>query len=89
MSEVADWLSGKVDYSVATYPYVKSRPYSLRRLRESADRAYFGYMNTYSDSEFELLFRNSGFTCLKKDAWRDQRLFLFAKSKKQEAEVKG
>jgi polysaccharide pyruvyl transferase WcaK-like protein len=36
-----------------------------------------GWVNTYSEKEFEALFLSAGYSCLKRLQWRDQQIFCF------------
>jgi hypothetical protein len=74
---VVAWLSGHVRYCVASYAV--ARPTGLvRALAAGTRRTYYGYMNSYSETELVSLFHRGGFACLRTDSWNDQRLFLFA-----------
>lgn len=74
---VVSWLSGHVRYCVVSYAV--ARPAGLvRALAAGARRTYYGYMNSYSETDLVSLFHRSGFACLRTDNWNDQRLFLFA-----------
>jgi len=71
------WLSRQFRCCVASYAYARSSVGTPRRLLESVQRAYFGYMNTYSERELVALFQAHGLTCIRRDTWNSQRLFLF------------
>jgi len=71
------WLSQEVSFIGASYTCATTRPRTIRRAFESVHRAYYGYMNTFSEDEFIELFDRQAFTCALKDTWTDQRLFLF------------
>ena len=79
LSSLTQWLSLQVSSCVASYAYAESEPHTIRRLWERIQRARYGYMNAYTEEELVMLFRESGFVCIKKDTWESQRLFLFAK----------
>jgi hypothetical protein len=79
---VVDWLSTQVAYCVASYA-VSNRSSSLvSRIKDSYWRSYYGYMNSYAEGELIAIFLKSGFTCLRTETWRDQRIFLFESSRK-------
>lgn len=71
------WLSHQVQMCAASYAYATTRPKTIWRVFEHLHRAYYGYMNTYTKDDLADLFRRSGFRCVQKDTWNDQRLFLF------------
>jgi len=74
---LVEWLSGQVRYCVASYAV--ARPAGLMRaLTAGAQRTYYGYMNSYTETDLVSLFHQGGFACLRTDSWNDQRLFLFA-----------
>ena len=75
---VVAWLSDHVRYCVASYAVARPAG-AVRALKAGARRTYFGYMNSYSETDLVVLFRQGGFACLRTDSWNDQRLFLFAK----------
>ena len=77
---LVEWLSQQVSLCVASYDYATTRPETLRRALEVLHRAYNGYMSTYSEDELVELFNRWGFSCVQKDTWNDQRLFLFGKN---------
>jgi Methyltransferase domain len=75
---VVAWLSGHVRYCAASYAVAKPAG-PMRTIVARARRTYYGYMNSFSETDLVALFRRSGFACLRTDSWNDQRLFLFAK----------
>lgn len=83
---VAHWLSGQVAFCVVSYTCAKPSGWVLQRFREVLERAHFGYMNHYTQEELMLIFKSSGFSCLKKDEWRDQDLFLFEREELEDAQ---
>lgn len=74
---VIRWLSGQVGSCVASYEYASGKPRTPRRLVESLRRAYYGYMNIYTEAEFLAIFARCGFMCTRVETWRDTRLFHF------------
>jgi hypothetical protein len=77
---IAQWLSGQVAFCVVSYTCAKPSGTLLRWLKEVLRRTYFGYMNHYSEKEFLAIFRANGFSCVKKDEWHNQYLFLFERA---------
>lgn len=75
-----EWLEGQVTVCVLSYECMRSRPFSLRRIAEVFHRAYYGYVSYYTEKELLALFDRNGFACEKNETWRDQELFVFAKS---------
>ena len=76
--QVLGWLSGYVRYCVASYAI--AHPGGLvRNVAAGARRTYYGYMNSYRETDLVTVFHQAGFACLRTDTWNDQRLFLFAR----------
>jgi Methyltransferase domain len=74
---IAAWLSHQVRICVASYTCEVTAQGTPRRLLANLRRAYYHYLNTYSESEFVELFARCGFACIRVETWNDQRLFLF------------
>jgi hypothetical protein len=75
-----EWLASQVTVCIVSYECVRSKPFSLSRIAETFHRAYYGYVSYYAEDQLLALFARNGFTCEKVETWRDQRLFVFAKS---------
>lgn len=71
------WLSQQAPRCVASYAYATSTARTPQRALETLQRAYHGYMNTYSEGQLKALFGSHGYTCLRKETWDSQLLFLF------------
>ena len=80
LPSLVKWLSHQTQMCVASYDCVKTSPYSVRRIREVLRRAAHGYLSYYSEQDLIALFNACGFTCTETLDWRDQKLFVFAKS---------
>jgi hypothetical protein len=72
-----DWLNSQASFCVASYAYRHGVTRGPGRVKELLFRARFGYMNHYTEEELLTVFERAGFSCLSKDTWEDQRLFLF------------
>lgn len=75
-----DWLSSQVEFCVLSYECIKSKPYSPRRIFELLHRASHGYMSYLTEKQLIALFEENGFARSRTEAWRDQKLFVFAKA---------
>jgi hypothetical protein len=75
-----EWLASQVTVCIVSYECVRSKRFSLSRIAEVCHRAYHGYVSYYTEKQLLALFDGHGFACEKIETWRDQRLFVFAKS---------
>jgi len=77
------WLSQQVDSCIVSYECAESQPKTIKRVRETLKRLSFGWVNTFSESELEDLFIETGFVLNKKITWHtdegDERIFVFQK----------
>jgi hypothetical protein len=73
---VVAWLAPHVSACVASYAGVH-RGGLWNRLAVSANRTYYGYMNSYSEPELIAIFTRHGFRCVRTESWNDQRLYRF------------
>jgi hypothetical protein len=76
---IVAWLSTQVTVCVVSYDPVRSRRWTLRRLRERARRRSFGYMNDYGDHQLVEVFEQAGFTCVRTDRWQTQGLYVMVR----------
>lgn len=74
---IVAWLAAHVRYCAASYAVVQPAG-PMRTLAARTLRTYYGYMNSYTETDVVAVFRRGGFACLRSDSWKDQRLFLFA-----------
>jgi hypothetical protein len=81
LPSVVQWLSGQFVICVASYHAMPSRRRSLEWIRELFKRACNGYLSYYTEAQLIGLFEENGFICSKTETWKDQKLFLFIKSK--------
>lgn len=81
------WLSQQVDSCLVSYECAVSQSKTIKRVRETLKRLSFGWVNTFSESELEGLFLESGFVLTKKVTWHtdegDERIFVFQKHPQQ------
>ena len=77
LASMLDWLSGQVSICVASYAYARLSGNLFQRMGERVSRAYYGYMNCYTEDDLVRLFRKNGFVCTSRDTWTSQRIFLF------------
>jgi len=79
----AAWLASISDTIIASYTPAKSRPRSLRRLREQYARAGAGWVNSYSEEELLEVFARSGLQPAEVVDWHtddgDERIFRLAR----------
>jgi hypothetical protein len=80
LPSLVHWLSQQVHHCAASYDFALTRPRTVRRTLERLQRAYYGYMNTYTEDDLVALFTRASFMCVQKDTWNDQRLFLFKRT---------
>lgn len=78
LESVIDWLSGQVSICIASYAYTQLSSNPLQNIRARLSRAYYGYMNSYTEEDLIGLFSRHGFLCTSKDTWTTQRIFVFA-----------
>lgn len=79
LPSLLQWLAGQVSVCAASYAYANPKTTLLEWVKDRWGRAYYGYLNSYTEEELVTLFEQAGFRCEKKDTWENQRLFLFAK----------
>ena len=79
----AIWLASTADTVIASYTPAKSRPRSLRRLRERYARAGAGWVNSFSEAELLEIFAVAGLRPERVLDWRtdegDERIFHLLK----------
>jgi hypothetical protein len=75
----AIWLASTADAVIASYTPAKTRPRSLRRLRERYARAGAGWVNSFSEAELLEIFAAAGLRPTRVLDWRtdegDERIF--------------
>jgi hypothetical protein len=74
---MVNWLSRQVSLCIASYAYVQPTGNIFKRLRDRLDRAYYGYMNGYTEEQLVHLFEKYGFNCTTRETWTNQRIFVF------------
>ena len=77
LESLVQWLSDQFSFCVASYTCLVPALSDAERVRERLARLRFGYMNSYTEAEFVHLFARYGFTCVKRNTWTNQTLFLF------------
>jgi hypothetical protein len=81
VATLTEWLSLQVQSCVASYECIRSEPRAARRVVEMMHRASRGYVSHHTENELIALFEGTGFSCIRAEAWRDQKIFLFEKNK--------
>ena len=75
------WVARDVDRCVVSYECAQTRRLDRGRLYESFTRARAGWVNTFHEDEFVLLFEREGFLVARRDLWRTkdgcEPIFLF------------
>ena len=75
----AIWLASTADTAIASYTPARTRPGSLRRLRERYARAGAGWVNSFSEAELLQIFAAAGLQPTQVLDWRtdegDERIF--------------
>jgi hypothetical protein len=87
LPSLVEWLSFQAALCIVSYECLRSKPHSLSRVVEMSNRAYRGYMSNYTKRELITLFERNGFACTKTDSWRDQEIFVFARSSKDAEQI--
>jgi hypothetical protein len=75
---VLDWLTVHFDLCVLSYACAKANGHRLRGRLEAIRRLNHGWMNSLSEEELRMLFRERGYRLLHEADWADQRLFVFS-----------
>lgn len=73
----AQWLARQVSICVASYACANSESGTTHRIQEISARARHGWVNTCTEAEFARIFVDAGFNCRSRDAWGNQRIFVF------------
>lgn len=74
LESLVAWLSGHVSFCVASYDCAPMGRYSIGyRWR----RFYYRYASSYTEAALVVVFDNKGFSCITRDRWRSQRVFVF------------
>ncbi|WIM88710.1 class I SAM-dependent methyltransferase [Candidatus Mycobacterium wuenschmannii] len=79
MPTVLDWLAELVPTIVLSYACARGGRYSPRRAAGSVGRLRAGWLNSYCEDEFRLMFSQRGFRGLHEEIWHGQRLFVFSR----------
>ena len=64
------WVARDVDRCLVSYECAQTRRLDRGRLYESFTRAQAGWVNTFHEDEFVLLFEREGFLLARRDLWR-------------------
>jgi hypothetical protein len=82
LSAICHWLSRWASLCIASYECASSRPRTLGRIKETIFRTRAGWINTYTEEEFESLFGRASFLCVQKLIWTtkdgSERIFVFS-----------
>jgi len=78
---LVDWLSKQISICVVSYVCAQSKPKTLYRFREIAERTSFGWVNTYSADELQCVFKTNGFPnaemFVEQTSYGDEYIFVF------------
>jgi len=80
---VARWLADSgMKTCVASFDPVPAGLWAVGLWRETARRAYFGYMNRLTEAELVGAFEAAGFFCSRRETWTNQIVMCFHKQPK-------
>lgn len=77
LESVIEWLSAQVSICIASYVCASPSGGPLQKIQVRLSRAYFGYMNSYTEGNLLGLFSRYGFVCTARETWTSQRIFVF------------
>jgi hypothetical protein len=79
LPSMVQWLSRQAPMVIASYDYLKSRPWTAARASELLQRRHFGYHNNCTLDEIEAVFLEAGFQCVDRETWQTQAVLVFVK----------
>lgn len=83
LDTVIEWLSRQVSICIASYACASPSGGTRPNIRDRLSRAYYGYMNSYTEEDLVRIFRRHGFVCTALDTWTSQRIFVFVNHREQ------
>ena len=85
LESLVRWVARDVDRCVVSYECAQTKRSDRGRLYESFARAKAGWVNTFHEDEFVLLFEREGFLLAHRDLWRtkdgNEPIFLFERKR--------
>lgn len=81
LEALVKWLSQQVSLCIASYAYVEPTHNFVNGLRIRLDRAYYGYMNSFTEEQLQCIFEKYGFACSRRETWTNQTIFVFVNSR--------
>jgi hypothetical protein len=85
LESLVRWVAREVDRCLVSYECARTRPSDRGRLHESFTRAQVGWVNTFHEDDFVLLFEREGFLLARRELWRTkdgcEPIFLFERKR--------
>jgi hypothetical protein len=85
LESLVRWVTRDVDRCLVSYECAQTRRSDRSRLYESFTRAQVGWVNTFHEDDFVLLFEREGFLLARRELWRtkdgSEPIFLFERKR--------